>query len=581
MSKFMLNELSGCLVLCSGLLLMGCGRQAGSSNSTNSPVAAAPSTGTVWFEDLTARTGLSFQHVAGTDYSMPDQMGGGGAFLDYDNDGRLDLYLVQTGGLNRRATNQLFHQEANGTFRDVSAGSGLDVTGRGMGAIAGDLNNDGRADVIVTEYGAVRCFMNVGVGHFQELTREAGLDNPRWAVPASLLDFDRDGWLDLVVGNYVDFDPTRVCSDVQGRQDFCGPKQFGDTTTRLWRNVTGTPGGPVRFEDYTERSKLSRVAGAALGLLCADLDGDGWPDIFCADDQRPNRVFMNQRDGTFREEAVPRGLAFTAMGTVAANMGVAWADIDGDGLGDLFTTHLSDEFHSLFVQGPRGLFSDRTGTSGLQQQAWRGTGWGTVLVDFDDDGSPDLAFLNGMVRRMAPAQTPILLGVDEWWGRYAQKPQLFANIGAGKFRDISLANSALCGPAFNGRGLLVGDVDADGAMDLVLCGVGGPVRLLRNVASRRGHWLGLRVIDPQRGGRDAIGAEVRVVTGQRTRFALAQPATSYLASHDPTLHFGLGAETSVQNIQVLWPDGQRETFPGGAVDRAQVLRKGSGQADAK
>ena len=508
---------------------------------------------------------------------MPDQIGSGVALFDYDNDGRLDVYLVQNGGTNSGARNQLFHQEADGTFKNVSAGSGLDVSGRGMGAFAGDVNNDGLPDMLVTEYGAVRLFQNLGGGKFKEVTREAGLDNPRWAAPASFIDFDRDGWLDIVVGNYVDYDPTHVCLDVHGQQDFCAPKESGDTSARLWRNTTTQPGSLPRFEDRTEMSSLFRAPGAALGIVCADFDGDGWPDIFCADDGRPNRLFINQHNGAFTEEAAQRGLAFNAMGATAANMGVAFADVDGDGLGDLFVTHLTGEFHSLYKQGPRGLFSDQIAPAGLQRQAWRGTGFGTVLADFNCDGTPDLASANGLVRRITPGHASVAPAVHPWWARYAQKAQLFANDGAGKFRDISPAQAAFSGAALVGRSLAVGDLDNDGAPDLILCGTGGPVRVLRNIAPNRGHWLKLRLLLPQQGNRDAIGAEAVVRAGGKSHWALLQPATSYLASHDPTLHFGLGAAASVEAIEILWPDGTKESFAGGAVDRAVVLRKGEGK----
>src|SRR5688572_23304404 len=541
----------------------GCQRDAVTAAGPASSPQISPSA-PAWFENITDRVGLRFTHVAGTNYFMPDIMGGGAAVFDYDGDGRVDLYLVQNGGTNSSARNQLFHHEADGKFRDVSAGSGLDVSGRGMGAFAGDVNNDGLPDLLVTEYGAVRLFQNLGAGKFREVSKEAGLDNPRWAAPASFLDFDRDGWLDLVVGNYVDYDPTYICHDIQGWQDFCAPQAFAGTVTRLWRNVTAIPGATPRLEDRTEVSGFTRVPGVALGLVCADFDGDGWPDVFCADDGRPNRLFLNRRNGTFAEEATQRGLAFNAMGATAANMGVAFGDVDGDGMGDLFVTHLSEEFHSLWKQGPRGLFSDQVATAGLQQQSWRGTGFGTVIADFNCDGSPDLAFVNGLVRRMTPGHTPVASGVDPWWSRYAQKAQIFGNDGFGRFRDLSLSNPALCGEAMVGRSLAVGDLDGDGAPDLVACNVGGPTRVLRNVAPDRGHWLRVRAIDPARGGRDAIGAEVVVIAGGKRNWAVLQPATSYLVSHDPVLHFGLGKATTIDSLEVLWPDGKKETFPGGA-----------------
>ena len=555
-------------MLASALLAGGCGR-----SSSEPPAASAPE----WFSNITAVSGLAFVHRAGTNYFMADQVGSGVALFDYDNDGRLDVYFVQNGGTGSDARNQLFHQEESGSFKNVSADSGLDVSGRGMGAIVGDVNNDGRADVVVTEYGATRLFQNLGGGKFREVTRAAGLDNPRWAAPASFIDYDRDGWLDLVAGNYVDYDPTQVCHDVQGEQDFCAPQAFSSTATRLWRNTTMQAGSEPRFTDRSEASGIFRVPGVALGLVCADFDGDAWPDIFCADDGRPNRLFINRRNGTFTEEAAQRGLAFNAMGATAANMGTAFADVDGDGLGDVFVTHLTDEYHSLYKQGPRGVFLDQIGAAGLQQQAWRGTGFGTVLVDFNSDGAPDLVSANGLVRRLLKNQTPVAAGVHPWWARYAQRSQLFVNQGGGKFRDLSPGQNALCGEAMVARSLAVGDLDNDGAPDLLLCAVGGPARVLRNVAPDRGRWLKLRLLLPQQGGRDAIGAEAVVHAGGKKHWAVLQPATSYLASNDPTLHFGLGTAANVDSIEILWPDGVKETFNGGAANKLMVLKKGDGK----
>jgi hypothetical protein len=533
-----------------------------------------------FFENVTTKTGLGFVQQAGTNYFMADSLGSGIALLDFDQDGQLDIYFVQNGRTGSGLKNVLYHQEQNCTFKDVSDGSGLDITGRGMGAIAGDINNDGLPDMVVTEYSATRVFQNLGGGHFREITTEAAIDNPRWAAPAGFIDFDRDGWLDLVVGNYIDYDPTQLCNDQQGRQDFCGPKAFPSTATRLWHNITRNAGAVPKFEDWTVRSGIVRSPGVALGLICADFTGDNWPDIFCADDQRPNRLFVNQQNGTFKEEASLRGLAYDAMGHTAANMGTAFADFDGDALPDLFVTHLTEEFHSLFRQDKPGLFMDVVGQSGLQQQSWRGTGFGTVAADFDSDGWVDIAFVNGLVRRANTNQLPVLAGVDPWWTRYAQRSQIFAN-NTGHFRDVSAANPAFCGEASVGRSVAVGDLDNDGAPDLVFSNIGGPAQIYRNVAKLRGHWLKLRLVDPSLGGRDAIGATVRFKAGSRQWWSVLQPASSYLASNDPALHFGLGEVANIDRAEVIWPSGGAEIFRIGKTDQLLVLKKGSGEKAAR
>ena len=567
---------SGLIALLIALALAaGCGK---------APSGGAAGAGSAtWFEDVTARSGLAFTHevdVSGN-YLFSESIGSGAAFLDFDNDGRLDVYLIHNVGPSAGARNRLFHQEPNGRFTDVSAGSGLDVTGRGYGLAVGDINNDGLPEVLITELDRVRLFLNMGQGRFTDVTAAAGLTNRHWSVPAAFVDFDRDGWLDLVVGNYLDFDPTQRCPDAKGRPDFCGPHGFPATMTRLYRNLgagAGGASGPPGFEDVTGRSGLARAPGKAMEIVCADFDGDRWPDIFITDDGLPNRLFMNQRDGTFKEEAVARGLAYTGMGVAAANMGVAFGDVDGDGLFDVFVPHLAEENHTLWRQGPRGVFQDDTARAGLLNPTWHSTGFGVVFADFDGDGALDLAVANGLVRRragQAPA-TPAP-GIAPFWAPYAEPAQLFANDGGGRFRDISAANAAFCGEALVGRGLVCGDIDNDGAPDLLLTGISGPVRFLRNVAARRGHWLGLRAIDPALGNREAYGAEIVARGGGRSWCRLVQPAHSYASSNDPRVLFGFGAVTALESIRVLWPDGVEEEFPGGAVDQHRVLRKGSGR----
>jgi len=522
-----------------------------------------------WFEDVTDKVGLHFTHDGGPitpEYFMPQIAGSGCAFLDFDGDGRLDIYLIHNGGPGG-AKNQLFHQEDDGTFRDVSAGSGLDVAGYGMGVAVGDVNNDGRPDVLLTEYGATRLFLNEGGGHFREVTREAGLDNPLWATSAAFFDFDRDGWLDLVVVNYLDYDRSIPCTGRGGQRDFCGPNLFPGTVARLYRN-RGVGTG-VQFEDVTLKAGLSAARGKGLGVLCADFNGDGWPDIFAANDMMANHLWINQHDGTFKEEALTRGVAYIIGGASAANMGIAWADVDQSGLPALFVTHIIDEPHTLWKQEPRGFFQDRTASAGLAAGR-RSTGFGAAFVDFDRDGWPDLAFVNGGVLRNRDANP-----AEPFWTQFAQRNQLYANAGQGKFRDLSASNPALCGFPYVGRGLAVGDFDNDGAPDLLITEIGGRARLLRNIAPAHGHWLAVRAILPQ-ARRDAYGAEVTVRAGEQAYWRLINPGYSYASSNDPRAHFGLGPHERYDAIDVLWPDGRAETFAGGAADRPVELRQGTG-----
>jgi hypothetical protein len=503
-------------------------------------------------------------------------MGSGAAIFGFDGDGRPDLYLLQNGGPDSPSKNRLFRQGPAGRFTDVSAGSGLDIVGYNMGVAVGDVNNDGRPDVLVTQYGGVRLFLNKGDGTFLDITRSAGLENLAWGTSACFLDYDRDGWLDLVVVNYVNYNPSWDCLH-NGRPDYCPPQEFVGTAAKLYRNrgrVAAAAEPAAHFEDVTAQSGLGHLPGHGLGVVGTDLTGDGWPDIFVANDALANFLWVNQHDGTFREEAVRRGLAFNALGQTQGNMGIAVGDVDGDGLLDLLSTHLTREIHTLWRQTSPGLFQDQTGPAGLATPQWRGTGFGTLFGDFDHDGAPDLAVVNGRVEALTGRTTDRALG--PFWSPYAERNQLFVNDGTGRFRDVSGANAPFCGAARVSRGLACGDIDGDGALDLLVTTIGGPARLYRNVAPKRGHWLLVRLIDPAR-RRDAYGARIRVQAGGRRWLGVVSPGQSYLCSCDPRVHFGLGQATQVDAITVDWPDGSQEIFPGVAVDGSVLLRKGEGK----
>lgn len=534
-----------------------------------------------WFRDATEDVGLDFVHDAGPTggYFMPQIMGSGAALFDANDDGLLDIYLLQNAGPGG-AKNQFFQQLPDGRFHNATERSGLGIDGHNMGAAAGDVNNDGRTDVLVTQYGALKLFINQGDGRFREVAGESGLDCPSWGTSAAFFDFDRDGWLDLVVVCYVDYDRAHPCGPSSGQRDYCHPSEFRGAAARLYRNLGAAAGaapGAVRFQDITALSGLAKVPGPGLGVVCFDADGDGWPDIFVANDSQANRLWINRRDGTFVEEAVPRGAALNGMGQAQANMGIAVADVDRDGLLDLFVTHLTEESHTLWKQGPRGLFRDHTAAAGLATPRWRGTGFGAFSGDFDHDGWVDLAVVNGRVARSAAHQAS-----SSFWDAYVERNQIFANDGAGRFRDLSLHNEAFCATPRISRGLAAGMLrPQDGALSLLVTTIAGPARLYKNIVPERGHWLTVRPLVPYSGNpktyRDALGALVTVRAGDRTLIRLAGPAQSYLCSCDPRAHFGLGSAVHVDAVEVDWPDGTHEVFPGCAGDQLLNLRQGEGR----
>jgi hypothetical protein len=528
-----------------------------------------------WFEDVSDAVDLTFSHECGPtgNFFMPQSVGPGGALFDADGDGRLDILLLQTAGPGSGVRNRLYLQAADGRLRDASAGSGLDFDGHNMGVAIGDVDNDGRPDVLVTRYTGVKLLRNEGGGKFRDITEAAGIVNPQWGASAAFFDYDRDGRLDLVIVNYLDYDPSWPCTSPDGSKDFCGPKSFPGTIARLFRNLGPADGKPARFSHVTVAAGLATKTAPGLGVYAADLTGDGWPDILIANDGTPNHLWVNQKDGTFKNEAMSRGVAVTATGLSMANMGIAVGDFDEDGLTDVFITHLSNETHTLWRQGPVGFFQDETRNSQVTRTRWRGTGFGAVAADFDLDGWLDIALVNGRVYR--GPEPPGADHLPTFWRVYAERNQLLRNAGGGKFDDVSAANPAFCGRQNVARGLAVGDFDNDGRPDLLVMPISDRARLYRNVAAG-GHWLGVRAIDPRLGGRDVYGATVRVTAGGRTLTRVMQPAHSYLCSSDPRLLFGLGGATTVDRIEVTWPDGTRERWPGGPCDRWVEVRPGGG-----
>jgi hypothetical protein len=528
-----------------------------------------------WFIDVTDESGIDFVHEAGdlSRFLNPQNMGSGVALFDFDGDGLLDIYLLTYSGPNSAHTNRLYKNLGKGVFKDVTEGSGLGINGYNTGLAIGDVNNDGWPDVVVTQYGGIKLFLNKGDGTFVDVTQAAGLDNPLWGTSASFFDFDKDGWLDLVVVNYVKYDEDLVCELTDRKRDYCGPVRFPGTVTRLFRNSTGKAGGAVRFDDITVKSGLAKQPGPGLGVYTADFNGDGWPDIFVANDEKPNHLWINNGDGTFTEEAALHGIAVDGMGRSWAGMGVAVGDVDGSGRFAVYVTHLAEENHTLWMQTKRGQFVDRTAQAGLLRLDWRGTGFGTLMGDFDHDGWLDIAVVSGSVHANSKTPNPAL---GPHMANYGERNQLFRNEGAGKFKDISSRNPPFCGTPNVARGLASGDLDGDGALDLVVTTAANRARVYHNVARQRGHWLLVRAFD-QRLKRDAYGAEITVDAGGRSQFRIVNPAESYLSSSDCRAHFGLGTAARYDAIHVRWPDGLVEDFPAGLADRIIELRRGEGK----
>lgn len=545
---------------------------------------AAPITAPL-FMDVAPQTGLHFHQFNGATgrYFMPEIMGAGVALFDYDNDGDLDIYLIQGTPLDPagkllfppppgwKPGNRLFRNLLSETgelrFVDVTENAGVGHIGYGMGAAVGDYDNDGFLDLYVTNFGRNVLYHNNGDGTFTDVSRQAGVDDPHWSTSSAWLDFDGDGLLDLFVCNYVDFtvEGNRGCFSPAGEPDYCTPKMYRAVPSRLFRNL-----GNGKFEDVTEASGIGNSCGPALGVVCADFNGDGVPDIYVANDTAANRLWLNRGDGTFHEAALNTGLAYSMDGLAKAGMGIALGDVENNGGEVLLVTNLTREGATVFRRDTHGQFDEATAGFGLLQPTFGFTGFGAGWLDYDNDGWLDLFIANGAVTIMESERGNSF--------PYAQRKQLFHNEGRGKrFRETS----ALAGPAFQipevSRGAAFGDIDNDGAIDIVVTNNNGPVRLLRNQIGR-GHWLIVKLESPQK-NRFAIGAEVGVERrGAETLWRRVQADSSYLSASDMRVHFGLGDRSQIEGVLVRWPDGKKERFRNVKPDCIVTLRQGTGVA---
>lgn len=557
------------------------------------------STDEIFFSDRATEKGVDFVHETDPpgSYLMPEIMGSGCALWDFDRDGDLDILLVNLGReYSRRETERtvrhgLYEQVEGGKYVDISERASLVTRGLGMGVAVGDVNNDGWPDVYLSSYGPDQLFLNRGDGQFHNVTEEAGIENLHWGASACFVDFDRDGWLDLFVVNYVDY-ADRICTRVGGGgRDYCGPQLFAGTAARLFRNVTGesapvevglrpgeTPRDFVKFRDISLESGIAGHRAPGLGVAVADFSGDGWPDLYVANDQTANSLWINRQNGTFVDEAIARGCAYDIQGNSQASMGIALGDPDRDHDLDLFLTHLDNERNTLYLQQPAGVFEDATTIAGLGMVSLPFTGFGTAFADLDLDGDEDLVVANGRVKRpdsIKAGGKSHQAGSESsrFWEPYRQRGQILLNDGRGKFQEWIGHRDGLIAAEQLSRGLAIGDIDNDGDLDLVVNRIGARAAVFVNEATRRGHWLRVKVIEPGLGGRDAYGALVTVVAGAQQWIRYVQPGTSYMSSHDPRVHFGLGRVDRIDRIEVKWPDGETSQWQAAEVDRDYVIER--------
>jgi len=530
------------------------------------------------FSEVAESSGLVFRHVNGAsgEFHLPEIMGAGVALFDYDNDGDLDVYLVQggrLGGGDDAATNRLFRNDTEATgsqnpplrFVDVTAASGLGDHGYGMGVATGDYDNDGLVDVYLTNFGPNKLYHNEGGGVFTDVTAESGSGDTRWSVPASFVDIDADGWLDLFVGNYVEYTLAnpRECFNLV--RDYCSPKVYPPAPDRLLRNM-----GNGRFADVTVASRLATAFGNALGSSAFDFDGDGALDLYVANDGGPNQLWANLGSGRFEDRALVSGCALNEQGRPEAGMGVAVADLDRDGDEDIVLTHLRGETHTLYRNDGHGLFFDHTIAAGLAAASRPATGFGAGWVDLELDGDLDLFVANGAVT----ASEQLVQAGDSF--PYHERNQLFRRDGA-SFVEVTVGLGAVFTLSEVSRGAAFGDLDNDGDTDIVVTQNNGPVRLLRNNGPGRASWIGFRVLDREN-GRDALGAWVRLV-GVDGGFFGARVRTdgSYASASDPRVLFGLAGKRGPVTVEVVWPGGASERFPGLRTHRYHTLIRGRGR----
>lgn len=538
-----------------------------------------------WFENVAPQAGIKVLNVNGGVISkryILEATGSGVAILDYDGDGYPDIFLVNGTYLHPEPdqtppTSHLFHNNHDGTFTDVTAGSGLTTTGWGQGACVGDYDNDGRPDLYVTGYGKNRLYHNEGHGRFREVAEEAGVagTGKEWGTGCAFVDYDRDGKLDIAVANYVHFDikevpePGKAPSCMwKGVPVMCGPRGLEWAPNTLYHNL-----GNGKFEDVSVKSGFTKTTGHyCFSVSTLDADEDGWPDIYMACDSTPAILYHNNHDGTFTDQAADDGVAFNEDGREQAGMGSTVADYDGDGHLDIFKTNFSDDTATLYHAHGDGTYDDVTYPAGLGINTDK-LGWGTMFLDIDNDGWPDILSANGHVY---PEVDSSHLGSD-----YREPRLLYHNLGNGKFADITKTSGPGITTPASARGLAVADLWNDGRQEVVINDVSSTPMLLVNLAANSNHWIELSLTGTK-SNRSAIGARVTVrgtaAGRERVWVNEVRSGSSYSSSSDLRLHFGLGPAPVLKEVEVSWPSGLTEVFPAPPVDRITPLTEGEGKA---